>query len=98
MKLNKKQALVYRVIQDNLNIQNDEAALIAAVWRVEGWSDSQSLEHNIARVTRPETVSRRRRELFNMGLIHYSDKADQERTEAFNNERDRHSSFYDKFV
>jgi len=91
MDLNKKQQLVYRVIQLNPGVQNSDADLIAAVWRYEGWEDSRGLEQNIMTVTRPETITRRRRELFNMGLIDYNEEALTERTEAFINERDAHS-------
>ena len=94
MNLPKKQHLVYRVIELNPGVQNNDADLIAAVWRYEGWNDASTLESNIARVTRPETITRRRRELFNMGLIEYTDEAIEERTEAFVSERDMHSAFH----
>lgn len=94
MNLNKKQELVYQVIQDNPGVQNDESALIAAVWRREGWNDSKTLEQNLTKVTRPETISRRRRELYNLGLITYTKEALQEREEAFRNERDVHMNIH----
>jgi hypothetical protein len=94
--LNKIQKLVYKVIQDNPGCQNDDADLIAAVWRYEGWSDNRGLEQNIAVVTRSETITRRRRELFNMGMIEYSPKALQSRTKAFKNERNLHSDHEQK--
>jgi hypothetical protein len=87
--LNKKQLLVYRVIKQNPGVQNNDADLIAAVWRYEGWRDERGLEQNIMAVTRPETITRRRRELHLMGLIEYSDEADKTREEAFKNERER---------
>ena len=91
--LTKKQKLVLGVILDNPGVQNDDATLIVAVWRREGWSDNRTLEQNLARVTRPETITRRRRELYNMGLITYSPQADKTRMKAFKNERDAHSTF-----
>lgn len=91
-KLNRMQKLVYEVIQANPGIQNNDAALVAAVWRYGGWNDSAPLEENISHVARAETITRRRRELHEMGLITYSDEADKERTEAFINERDSHAA------
>lgn len=95
MKLSRLQQKILNVIENHPGVQNNEAALVAAVWRVEGWSDYSSLEENLKRVTHPETISRRRRELHQMGLVSYSDEADQMRDEAFINERDRHSTFPD---
>jgi len=98
MNISKKQLLVYTVIQANPGCQNNDADLIAAVWRFEGWTDGRSLEENISRVTRSETITRRRRELFNMGLITYSDKAMNERMEAMKSERDNHSDYERAFM
>lgn len=88
MNITKKQALVYRVIRNNPGVQNDDAELIAAVWRYEGWDDKKSLEENISKVTRAETICRRRRELHNMGFIRYSKEANEMREEAFIAERE----------
>lgn len=99
MNINKLQKLVLKVINLNPGVQNDDAKLIAAVWRYEGWNDNLSLEDNIKRVTRAESICRRRRELHAMGLITYSKDADKERYEAFKNEVEEHhavSWLYDK--
>lgn len=88
MNANKMQQLVLAAIRRNPGVENDDAALIAAVWRIKGWDDGVSLEDNIRRMPRPESITRRRRELHNMGLITYSDEANESRTEAFINERD----------
>jgi len=98
MNLSKKLKLVYDVIQANEGCQNSDADLIAAVWRHEGWSDGRSLEENISRVTRSETITRRKRELYNMGLIEYSEARLKEATEAFKAERDNHSSYEQAFM
>ena len=85
------------MIVANPGVQNDDASLVSAVWRTEGWLDSGSLEDNLKRVTRSETITRRRRELHNMGLVTYSEKADKTRMVAFKNERDMHSpSIFEK--
>lgn len=91
--LNKKQKLVYDVIMANPGVQNNDADLIAAVWRHEGWSDARGLEQNLATVTRSETITRRRRDLHTLGLITYSKDALEERSEAYENERNNHSEY-----
>lgn len=91
-KLSKMQRIVYQVIQANPGVQNNDAQLVAAVWRHLGWSDTAPLEENITKVARAETITRRRRELHEKGLITYSDEANKEREEAFRNERDAHSA------
>lgn len=89
--LTPKQRLVYNAIQVHPEAANDDALLLAIVWREEGWSRESGLVQNLRRVSRPETLSRRRRELFNLGLIEYSPKAMKSRTDAFKNERDKAS-------
>lgn len=93
MKLTPKQQLVYDVILLNPGVQNNESDLIEAVWRYEGWDDSKGLSWNISRVTHAETISRRRRELYNLGLITYSDQALKSRTEACKKEQNAHSTY-----
>lgn len=73
-------------------IVNDDALLLAYVWGRLGWNDHASLEANLRRMPRPESVTRRRREAHEEGLIKYSKKALEDRTEAFINERDSHST------
>ena len=50
---------------------------------------NRSLYENLCSVSNPETITRRRRELYNLGLITYTDEAEERREEAFNNERER---------
>lgn len=90
MIISKKQELVLKAIRQNPGVENNDANLIAAVWRLEQWDEGRSLEENISRMTRPETITRRRRELHQMGLIDYSPEADKMREEAYINERDVH--------
>ena len=85
-----KQKLVLDAINSCPEAANNDALLLEQVWTLEGWSQSRSLYENLCSVTRPETISRRRRELFNMGLIKYSQEALDERTEAFHNEVEEH--------
>jgi hypothetical protein len=99
MKLTKKQRMVYNVIKANDGVQNNDAKLVAAVWRHEGWSDSISLEENLRNVTNSETITRCRRYLHERGYITYSREADAKRMEAFKECRDKYSqgSFLDRF-
>jgi hypothetical protein len=85
-----KQQLVLNAIKNCPEAANNDALLLEQVWKNEGWSQDRSLYENLCSVTRPETISRRRRELHDMGLIEYSDKADTERFEAFKNEVEEH--------
>ena len=92
--LNKKQQLVYDVIQRTPEAADDDALLLERYWiEVDNWNESKSLYWNLQRATRPETISRRRRELFNMNLITYSDTSLKTRTEAYKAERDVHSGY-----
>lgn len=90
-RLTPKQKLVYQAIQENPEAANDDTILLAAVWQKEGWQVNEFLHINLKRVSRPETLSRRRRQLHQMGLIEYSEKADKERMQAFVSERDQAS-------
>lgn len=75
---------------DNKDIVNDRTALLAEVWRRYGWNDSQSLEENLRKVPSAESVSRRVRELHELGMIQYSQKELERRDEAFKNEVEEH--------
>lgn len=83
---------VLRIINECHEAADDDALLFAKYWeRFDGWSNNVSLYDNLRRVTRPETITRRRRELHEAGLIQYSDEALKDRTTAFNNELEQHS-------
>ncbi len=90
-KLTPKQKLVYEAVKENPEAANNDAVLLSIVWGREGWKPGMSLYYNLSRVSRPETLSRRRRELFNLGLIEYSPKAMKSRENAYRNERDKAS-------
>lgn len=102
-RLTPKQKLVFDAIKENPEAANDDALLLSIVWLKEGWifwlkegwyegSDLHSILYdNLKHVSRPETLSRRRRELFNLGLITYSPKALKTRETAFKNEKDKAS-------
>jgi len=87
--LSKKQKSVLEVIQRNPGAADDDAILLERYWiEIDGWDESKSLYWNLSRSTRPETITRRRRELHNLNLISYSKDADKKREEAYINERE----------
>lgn len=86
--------MVVDAYHTDANIVNDDALLLAYIWGRLGWNNDAPLEANLRRMPRPESVTRRRREAFNEGLIKYSKQASDERMNAFQNERDGHSAFY----
>lgn len=88
--LNDKQKKVLGVITRHPEAANNDAILLERYWiEVDHWDENKSLYWNLTKCTRSETITRRRRELHNLGLIEYSKDANKKRTEAFNNERDR---------
>ena len=93
-KLTKQQSLVLGVIRRHPAAADSEMFLLERYWiEVDKWDETKSLYWNLQRSTHAETISRRRRELYNMGLIEYSDKALKSRTKAFKKERDVHSTY-----
>ena len=70
---------VLRVIHSNPGVEDDDKQLLAAVWREEGWNDNLTLIDNLKRVSNPESITRARRKLHELGLIEYSDEADARR-------------------
>lgn len=88
--LNTKQKNVLHIINKYPEAANNEALLLERYWlEFDNWHEDKSLYWNLSRVTRPETITRRRRELYNLGLIEYTEKTIKERTQAFNNESQR---------
>jgi len=90
MNITAKQQLVLDAIKQHPKAADDDALLMATVWSKEGWDDSLSLYDNLSHVTRPETLTRRRRELHDLGLVTYSSDADKTRYEAFKREIEEH--------
>ena len=87
--LGKIQQRVLTVINLFPDAANDDAVLLANYWIMyDQWDESKSLYWNLTKATRPETITRRRRELYTLGLIDYTNEKNQERMEAYKNERD----------
>ena len=94
-KLNSIQRNIMALYLEDKNVVNDDANLIASYWRkFDGWSDNRCLEENIKYATRPDTITRRKRELRESGNIIYSEQRDKETFEAYKNEIDIHSDQY----
>lgn len=86
--LNQKQKNVLHIITKYPEAADNEPLLLERYWvEFDNWDESKSLYWNLTKVTRPETITRRRRELYNLGLIEYSEKASSERMEAMKNEQ-----------
>lgn len=86
--MNKQKLLdqVVTICRNYPEAANNDAILLEQVWLAQGWDNNRSLHDNLSRVSRPESISRRRREAHVKGLITYSETAMKDRTEAFNNE------------
>ena len=95
MNLNTKQQNVLEVIKRFPESVNDDAKLISSYWVLfDNWTGGTDL----SKCTRPETITRRRRELYNMGLISYSDESDKRREEAYANEKERSAEMATKYA
>ena len=87
----KKLDIVVSVIKDYPDAANDDPLLYAKYWELEGWDYNKSIYDNLSNLTRPETITRRRRQAHTLGLITYSDQALKSRTEAYKKEQNTHS-------
>lgn len=97
--LTKVQTFILSVIRMNNGIQNDDAELIATVWALQGWDYSDSLYANLKKVTNPETITRARRKLHELGYITYSKDADAAREKNYIQMRyeNSHHNMKDRF-
>ena len=88
--LNKIQRNVLEVCREFPKAVDDDAALLDLYWhKFCAWDDSKSLYWNLSRVTRSETIFRRRREIREAGLISHSEQETARRSEAMHNEQER---------
>ena len=90
MKMTKNQKLVYEAVQSDQRAAEEDHVLLAKVWERD-WDYSKSLEENLRRLPNPETLTRCRRRLHELGLIHYSEETDKRRMEQFNEHREQYS-------
>ena len=90
MNKEKIRSVIIELYNENRNVVNNDVLLLERVWLKLGWDEGKSLYDNLSRVPRPESITRRRRELHEEGLIEYSKAADKEREQAFKNEVEMH--------
>ena len=98
MSVSKRQQVILDAIAQYPEAANDDALLITVVWLAQGWNSNHRLVDNLRRVASPETITRSRRKLHELGLITYSDKANKRRMKAFEQARDENSSFTDTIL
>lgn len=85
--------MVVDAYHEDPELVNNDALLQAYVWGRFGWSSQRTLAENLQSMPRAESITRRRREAHEEGLIQYSKQASEKRMEAFENERDSHSTY-----
>lgn len=94
--MNKQKVLdaVVRICNQYPKAADDDSLLLERYWvEIDGWDDTKSLYWNLQHMTNPETITRRRRTAFTLGLITYSDATLKYRTKAFKNELNDHSDY-----
>lgn len=64
------------------HLLEDDKALIAFIWRIDGWDDNKPLEDNIAKVRSAESIRRTRQKLHEQGEISYTEATEERRYEA----------------
>lgn len=92
MKLSKHQQLVMNAYNADPDCVNDETLLLERVFIACGWDETKSLYWNLQRMPHPESISRARRRLYELGLIQYSDEALKSRTSAYTKDTNRYSN------
>lgn len=78
------------ICEDHPKAINDRPYLLAKFYEND-WDNSKTLYENFTRLTRPETVARRFRDLREWGYVKQSKEADTYNYQAMKSERDRHS-------
>ena len=93
MKLSKSQLLVMNEYNTGPDCVNEEVKLLERVWLSSGWDSTKSLYWNLQRMPHPESISRARRRLHELGLIKYSDEAMETRVDAYTKDVNRYSNY-----
>jgi hypothetical protein len=89
-KLDKTHRRILLICEDTPAAINDRTLLMAKFYEND-WNSNDSLYSNFRRLTRPETITRRFRDLRGWGYVKQSKKADKYNYEAMKSERERHS-------
>lgn len=95
--LTKREQTILDLINRDPKIVDDEMLLLERYWiEIDHWDDTKSLYWNLQRSIHPESLSRIRRKLNEMGLITYSKEALKFRDNAFRQQQDEHGSHYER--
>lgn len=78
------------IVKEFPSAANDRSLLLAKFYE-DDWDSNKTLYDNFSRLTRPETVVRRFRDLRMWGYVKQSKEADKYNYEAMRSERDKHS-------
>lgn len=88
-KLDKTHRKILLICDDYPQAINDRPLLLAKFYESD-WDNTKSLYENFTRLTRPETVVRRFRDLREWGYVKQSKEADKYNYEAMKSEREKH--------
>lgn len=88
-KITNTRQIVLDVINQYPYLANNDMLLFAAIWN-KTWDNNKKLSENLLNQIHPETITRRRRELYQMGLIKYTTQSLKEREDAFKKELEAH--------
>jgi len=97
-RLTDKQQKVMAAYDTDPNCVNEEHRLLEAVWLKEGWDNNRSLYWNLQRVSHPESISRARRKLHELGLITYSEESLERRMGYYKEMQDEYGQPYMVFL
>lgn len=78
---------ILRAYFRNKAVADDDALLIAKVWKAYGWDNDKTLFKNLKSMPSPETITRTRRKLIAEGLIVPSVEAAERRYNSFKSTR-----------
>ena len=85
------QQRVLQVVNSYPKTANDDPMLLDTYWHMyDDWLDNKSLYWNLSRSTSPESITRARRKLHELGYIKYSDEADAAREKQFKTYRNEY--------
>jgi len=88
--LNRIQKNVLHICTKYPEAVDDRSMLLEKYWlEFDGWSEYRSLYDNLKYSTRPETITRRLREIREMGLVQHSQEVADQNIKAMENEKMR---------
>lgn len=98
-KLTPLQTRVLGIIKRHPNAADDDSDLLSRYWYAfDGWNDDNPLYDNLRKATSPESLSRARRKLHELGYIQYSSEAYEAREKLFKQYQDENSNLQQRFI